>query len=213
MDRARRRRTDEGFTLIEVLVSVAIIGMVMASVTAFFVSSIRMTHRQGLQQAAAQLMIDGIERARTYRGPALVEGRQACSVAGGSPCPATVATGASGYLTAPAVNSAARMDKPAGTPPSLPVPVAPLAQGVPVPAGDPRYVQLDGITYTRNWYIETCRQPATGGACDQTAAHPVLFYRVVVAVTWNDRACPAGLCTEATSTLVSVATAEPLFTV
>jgi hypothetical protein len=32
-------------------------------------------------------------------------------------------------------------------------------------------------------------------------------------VTWNDRACPAGLCTEATSTLVSVATAEPLFTV
>jgi prepilin-type N-terminal cleavage/methylation domain-containing protein len=213
MNRARHRRTEEGFSLIEVLVSVAIIGMVMASVTAFFVSSVGMTHRQGLQQTAAQLMIDGIERARTYRGPGLVSGRQACSVAGAPACSDTVAGGAYAYLTSPGVNSAARMDKPAGTTPSLPVPVVPLAQGVPVPAGDPRHVQLDGITYTRNWYIETCRQPPTGGACDQTAAHPVPFYRVVVAVSWNDRACPGGLCTEATATLVGAATAEPLFTV
>jgi prepilin-type N-terminal cleavage/methylation domain-containing protein len=214
MDHARTRSSDGGFTLIEVLVSVAMIGMVMASVTAFFVSSMRMTQRQGQQQTAARLILDGVEKARSLRGPALVSGRQACSVV---TCASAVATGAAAFLSSPSTSSAVRIDS-ADVSPKLPVPVVPQSTDYPPgPAKDAMVLagslfELDGIQYLRNFYIETCRQSAGGGLCDQTVANPILYYRVVVAVTWRTKECPSGVCSEVTPTLVSSNTADPTFT-
>jgi prepilin-type N-terminal cleavage/methylation domain-containing protein len=214
MDHARTRSSDEGFTLIEVLVSVAMIGMVMASVTAFFVSSMRLTTRQGQQQTAARLILDGIEKARSLRGPALISGRQACSV---SACASAVATGVSAFLDSPSTTSAVRFDSSAGAP-KLPVPVVPQVADYPAGAAKTTMIavgslfELDDIQYLRNFYIESCRQSATGGVCNQTLANPVLYYRVVVSVSWRSRDCPSGICSEATPTLVSSNTADPTFT-
>jgi prepilin-type N-terminal cleavage/methylation domain-containing protein len=215
MDRVRARTADEGFTLIEVLVSVAMIGMVMASVTAFFVNSMRLTQRQGQQQTAARLILDGVETARSFKGPAILTGRRACSV---TTCTSAVASGAAAFLSSPSTTSSARMDSSDGTAALLPIPVVP--QSTDYPAGATKtamlangsLIELDGIQFLRNYYVETCRQPTGGGLCDQTAANPVLFYRVVVAVTWRTKECPSGVCSEITPTLVSSNTVDPTFT-
>jgi prepilin-type N-terminal cleavage/methylation domain-containing protein len=211
MSSPHRRARDEGFTLVEVLVSVAIIGMVMASVTAFFVSSMRVTQLQSEQQTAARLILDGVELARSLKGPALISGREACS---DGACVSAADTGAASLLTSPSTSSTARMDSVAGTP-KLPVPVLPTTTDyteAQIIANPTTLFQLDDIQYQRNFYLETCRQAANGGACNQTAANPVLYFRVVVSVTWRSNQCAANVCSEATATLVSSNTSDPTFT-
>lgn len=64
----RTDRTDAGFTLVEVLVSLAVIGVVMTAVTTFFVRSMISVDLQGSRQAAIQLASDGMERLREMPG-------------------------------------------------------------------------------------------------------------------------------------------------
>jgi prepilin-type N-terminal cleavage/methylation domain-containing protein len=60
---------DAGFTLIEVLTSLAVIGVVLTAVTTFFVRSMVSVDAQGARQAAIQLAADGMERLRGVPGP------------------------------------------------------------------------------------------------------------------------------------------------
>jgi prepilin-type N-terminal cleavage/methylation domain-containing protein len=64
----RTDRTDAGFTLIEVLAALAVIGVVMTAVTTFFVRSMVRIDYQGSRQAAIQLAADGMERLRQIPG-------------------------------------------------------------------------------------------------------------------------------------------------
>ena len=162
MRRVRPDRSDEGFTLVEVSVSLVIVSIVMASVTAFFLDGLRSVHRQGEQQTAAELALDGMEQARNLRGKALLAGRAVCTS-----CP-TVAD-ASAYLTASERWDAASTD---GVAPTLPRPSS----------ADVRTV--DGIDYRRYFYTGRCWTPRSGGACVNSPANPLTFYRVVVSVSW-----------------------------
>ena len=65
---ARHDRPDAGFTLIEVLASLAVIGVVMTAVTTFFVRSMISVDLQGSRQAAIRLAADGMERLRDMPG-------------------------------------------------------------------------------------------------------------------------------------------------
>lgn len=58
---------DDGFSLVEVLVSLAVVGILAGSLTTAFVGSLRTTHHQGEQQTAARLALDGVEQARAVR--------------------------------------------------------------------------------------------------------------------------------------------------
>jgi prepilin-type N-terminal cleavage/methylation domain-containing protein len=60
---------DAGFTLVEVLTSLAVIGVVLTAVTTFFVRSMATVDAQGARQAAIQLAADGMERLREVPGP------------------------------------------------------------------------------------------------------------------------------------------------
>ena len=62
------RRDDTGFTLVETLVSLMIMGMVMASLAVFFSRSMTVTSRQGDRQVAAQLVTDGVDQLRKVPG-------------------------------------------------------------------------------------------------------------------------------------------------
>lgn len=57
-------KKDEGFTLVEVLTSLAVIGVVLSAVTTFFVRSMVTIDVQGARQAAIQLASDSMEQLR-----------------------------------------------------------------------------------------------------------------------------------------------------
>ena len=83
---ASKRRDDDGFTLIEVVVALGIVTLVMTSLTVFMVNSRRSGHYSSLRDTAVQVAVEGMEKARGVRGSALLGGRGQCS---GS-CPAVV---------------------------------------------------------------------------------------------------------------------------
>ena len=59
---------DDGFTLVEVLTSLAVIGVVLTAVTTFFIRSMITVELQGARQAAIQIASDGMERLRQKPG-------------------------------------------------------------------------------------------------------------------------------------------------
>jgi prepilin-type N-terminal cleavage/methylation domain-containing protein len=59
---------EQGFTLLEVLVSLAIMSVVLTSLSVFFVRSMSSVNQQGDRQAAVQLASDGMERMREVPG-------------------------------------------------------------------------------------------------------------------------------------------------
>jgi len=63
-----REPGDAGFTLVEVLASLAVIGVVLTAVTTFFVQSMITVDLQGARQAAIQIAADGMERLRQVPG-------------------------------------------------------------------------------------------------------------------------------------------------
>jgi type II secretory pathway pseudopilin PulG len=84
---------------------------------------------------------------------------------------------------------------------------------VSLPASAP-LASVNGLPYALNREVETCYRPVGGDQSCRTGGAPgdVPFVRVVVGVTWRDRHCDHSLCTYRTSTLISTATTNPLFT-
>jgi prepilin-type N-terminal cleavage/methylation domain-containing protein len=64
----RKDPADAGFTLVEVLASLAVIGVVMTAVTTFFVRSMVSVNLQGARQAAVQVAADQMEHLREWPG-------------------------------------------------------------------------------------------------------------------------------------------------
>ena len=194
--RALTPSAEAGGTLIEFLVAIALVGVLMTALTAFFVTTVSATSQQRGAQAAIQLADDGVERVRALRGSAVTAGRDKVSsdTQWGNPV-ARVAP----YL----VDMREAWDPTATFPAGA---IAPL----PTTASS---ITVNSVAYRQNWYVGTCWQPAAGGDCVaiQTAGS-IGFYRVVVAVTWPDRHCPAATCSHVTSTLLSSAASEPVFT-
>ncbi|MBU2669055.1 prepilin-type N-terminal cleavage/methylation domain-containing protein [Actinoplanes bogorensis] len=188
---ARRGRRDDGFTMIEVLVSVSIISVVMLSLSSFFVISMRIIHQQGDRQAAIQAAGDAMERVRALQVSAMLTGRDKSSSLAQWNDPVT---GVSGLLT-----DTMEFDEsaPAGSGATAALPTT------------ARSLRLSGIEYRQNWYIGSCTRN-TDGSCSASGTGPA-FYRVIVAVTWTDKYCRDDACSYVTSELIARNTEEPLF--
>ncbi len=203
--------SDEGFTLLETLVSLALTTTFMTALTPFFTAWLRTTGAQRDRQVAIQLADDAMERVRALAGTGLVEGRSRVAVQGQwAQAPAAVRADYAAAMLCdwdPKLSSEAVAACDAGAAVDLtaagaqaPLPTVPVA------------VAVAGTTFQQNWYVGRCWQPTTANAtCTGTTATGYLpFERVVVAVTWPDQKCSGALCVYETTTLVSAAT-DPVF--
>lgn len=186
---------DAGFSLIEMIVAITVIGVVMTALTSFFVTSLAATSRQRGTQVAIQLAGDGIERVRALKGSSVLAGRDHAS---STRQWQDAVTGVLPYLTGmqQVWDPAAATD--AGGSAALPT--------------TPRSITINQVPYDVHWYVGRCWQPAAGGDCGtaQSAGY-VGFLRVVSAVTWPENRCTDGTCSFVTSTVVSDASYEPVF--
>ena len=66
--RRRTARPDAGFTLVEVVTAGAVIAVVLAASTTFFIQSMISINLQGARQAAVQLATDAMEQLRAVPG-------------------------------------------------------------------------------------------------------------------------------------------------
>jgi prepilin-type N-terminal cleavage/methylation domain-containing protein len=195
---------DTGLTLVEVMVSIAIIGTVMTSLTMFFSGTMTTTGYQNTRQTAVQLAGAAIEKARSLSPTAIVGGRTLAdsTAAWNSPV-----TGVAPYLVdmTMAYDDGAVAGVPASPPPYV------------LPADGTTVTLKNGsstgppIAYSEDWYVGRCYLPAAGGACVKTKpAGSVEMLRVVVAITWSSRGCAGSNCSYVTSTLVS-SDSDPTF--
>jgi prepilin-type N-terminal cleavage/methylation domain-containing protein len=192
------RREDDGFTMAEVLVAIAVVCVVMLSLSAFFVNSIRIDSEQGDRQSAIQAADDAMERARGLQAGTLLTGRDLAS---------------STTQWQKPIASVVNLLNPADQTMAYDSGAAAGAGATAMLPTTYRTLVLNGIAFRQYWYIGECQRPSTGGAC--VALSPTgaftRFYRVVVGVTWPGRSCMGSVCSYVTSSLIAAETAEPVF--
>ncbi|WP_433725363.1 putative Ig domain-containing protein [Actinoplanes sp. CA-051413] len=197
---------DDGLSVVEVIVALAVIGTVMTAMLPFLVTSVVMVSQQRDEQAAVEIANDALERARALKPSSLLVGRgEQTTKKQWADAPDRVRA----YLTTmkqdwdPA-------DVLAGAAAPLPT--------------EPRVVTVYGTRYSQNWYVGRCWQPRVDPsktvvadcAPALTQATDVAFFQVVVAVTWTARrsvtqgSCVQGVCAYVATTLVSPGT-DPIF--
>jgi prepilin-type N-terminal cleavage/methylation domain-containing protein len=185
--------SEAGFSLMEVMVALAVLGVVMSALGAFSVTTLSVINAQSNAQTATQLVNSSLERVRGLRGSSVTSGRdQASTVAQWAAASAAVIP----YLgtMAQAYDDTAT----AGSTAALPIAT--------------QTVSVNGVPYSQSWYVGQCWQPVIGGACLATMTPgSVAFYRVLAVVGWAGRRCPAAGCDQIASTLVSGASTEPVF--
>ena len=199
------RRSDEGTTLVEVLVALAVISTVMAALGTFFVNSYLTVNQQRGQQGAAELANAAMEQIRALKGSSLMTGRgQIKSTNQWNAAPAAVQP----YLDVTKLTWDPLITDPAST----------LGDDAAVPTAT-QAMTVEKTTYARTIYVGACDiyigtstdcvDPATTAApADPT--EDLLFFRVVVLVTWPAQNCPAGSCSFVASTLIARGS-EPVF--
>lgn len=196
--RAKRPRAarDDGFTLLEMIISMVIITVIMAALTGLFVNGISTSGHLRKVQTATRLATSSLDFARSIGAIGAKKNRSAAQVS--AQFNGFAGTPVSPWLTGmtPTVDAS-----PTGT---ADLPATPTAQVV------------DGVTYQVSYLVGTCLRAsslaATSQACGTVSgsAPTVQFVRVVVAVSWNDRSCKLSSCYFATATLLN-GDADPQF--
>ncbi len=190
-----RRRGDDGFTMIETLVSLAVITLVMAGLSLFHLQSSTATRRNSDLQLATQAAVSALEEVAQLPGGALLQGRREHDVQLQRRVPAAAA------LLDPAVTRLAWQEDADGQPA--------------LPLTEPVEVARARTKFQRYLYVGLCWQPRGRGECvvvpEEQQAASVPMYRVVVAVTWPSKDCADGQCAAVLATLVERETSDPFF--
>jgi len=196
-----RSSADGGFTLVEVIVALALMSIVMLSTVAVFIGTVKASagdqRRQGATQAADAAMEYVRSVAPTLNASGLsnlVSGRTA----------AAVATQWSALSAAVDLSQTNQASDPNATTSSTPV--------VPITQAPPNGPVIAGQPYTVNTVVGTCYLIAT--TCSQTnAGGSVMMFRVIVVVSWtpgNGSTCSGQGCQYVLSTLINPST-DPTF--
>lgn len=203
------RREDDGFTLLESLISITLITVVMGALGMFFVTVVQNLGHNRQAQVAAQLANGALDKVRQIGAASAISGRTEASVefqlsseyenglsTASSLWTHYLNTSTAPPLWDPAYDPTARSDAGAH------LPTGAVAQ----PVG--------GTTYKTHYYVGYCwRTTATNsGDCvgQKPVAASVEYVRVLVAVTWSGTNCPRWGCLQDSSTLLN-GDNDPLF--
>jgi prepilin-type N-terminal cleavage/methylation domain-containing protein len=210
----RRVSGDDGFSVIEVMVAIAVIGIVMTAMAPFLARSMVVAAQQRTEQVAVEIANDALERARALKPTSLLAGRGE-------------------ETTKDQWEAAGEVDKVAAYLATMQQdwdPADPDAGAqAPLPT-IPQEVTVGGKTYEQHWYVGRCWQPKADprqiapvladcvapAAAAVPAATDISFFRIVVAVTWSaavsssDGSCKEGICVYVASTLVNTGS-DPTF--
>lgn len=192
---------DEGMSLIETIMALAVVATTMAAMGPFFTRSLQGVSDQRSQQAAVAVANTAIEQVRALKGSSLLAKRgRDKSTTQWNAAPVAIKAG---YLN----NTQLVWDE------TIKDAASTLGDEAPLPTTS-RTVTVEGISYSRTIYVGGCvvyvtRSDAGTTNCvnPATVAPPkdvlqtLRFFRVVVAVTWPGRRdCQ---CSFVTSTLVA----------
>lgn len=178
------RRNESGLTLIEVIVAIALIGIVSAAAISFFIKGVATVSDQQRRQAAVTLANSAIDKARSVTASP-VDGAGTSGLVKGR-APAAVATS---WASAVAFDPADVSDMNQSSDPGSAV--ATSDQWVPITTQS----VVDKQTYTINTLIGTCFRPKAATSadanCTKTSAEQggietIKMYRVRVVVTWAE---------------------------
>jgi prepilin-type N-terminal cleavage/methylation domain-containing protein len=180
------RRTDEGFTLLEVVVAVVLMAGVLMTAAGFMVKSMQSSQGLDERQTAVTVARRGMEQVRgtaaTFAGGSspLVAGRSMAPVVSAWAAAAAAGVDVSQTYTGSGSTSydahAYQLATGSSTGTALPISATST---------------VSGITYTTTTLIGTCVRPRNSGTCSRATTGDELF-RVVVRVTWL--AGPSGTC-------------------
>lgn len=200
----RPKSTDEGFALIETVISISLIVLVMAAFSTFFVNTVAYTSLQRATQTATAIANSQLELIRALPASDLVNGRDLTSVTAqlaAAQLP-TSPQSVVGALAGMAVGVGAAVDTlaVAGSGATALVPTTPIT------------TTLNGIVYSTSVYLGNCSLSSglVLGANCAVSLVSTGYLRVVVAVTWKGSRCPSTGCSYVTSTLINTAV-DPLF--
>ncbi|BCY14167.1 putative Ig domain-containing protein [Actinoplanes sp. L3-i22] len=207
---------DEGFSVLEMVIALAVISVTMLAGAPFFVSSLTNVNKQRSKQAAMQLAETAMEQVRGLKGSALLTGRSQSATQ--SQFDAVLIPDAAKpylavarpYLTAMQVAGDPMITDPAST----------VGTDAPLPTS-PQQITVESLTYTQNIYVGQCEVYLTGtsecvypkgSAAPADTTQILKFFRVVVLETWPDSTCTAtgNVCAYVATTLVS-RSSEPTF--
>ena len=164
----RASRGDEGFTLVEVTISLVLLAIVLTSALSLFVRALGNTDVQAQRQQAISIATKQLEKVRALPVGDIVDGRTAASVATlWTDWPSNAqALGVQAYdstatsSSSPTIKTADTLDK----------------------------TKYDNVTFTMRTYIDTCYLSATTTDCGKTASSTTrAMYRITVSVAWSPR--------------------------
>jgi prepilin-type N-terminal cleavage/methylation domain-containing protein len=222
------RRTDDGFTLLESLVSIVMIAVVAAGLTLFYVKANVVTALNSQAQVANQIASTAMEQVSLLPGDALLSGRPICLM--------TAHWAQTSPPVPPTVSKFFAAMSPVGDE-TLASVVCPLGSALQALLTSPAQLQTEALptqqavsatvnrlslSFSKSFFIGLCWQNRGAAAgCVKPSLTPipgtmVAMLRVVIAVTWTSTRCPVNTdqvkrCSYVTDTLVNQEILDPTF--
>lgn len=198
-----RQPADDGFVLLESIISITLITIIMAALGVFFTTTIRTSNHLRHDQAAAQLADSAVERVRSIDATSILSGRdQASVISQNSAAPTNVSAN---WLNT--MSAAWDTRAPAGSG-QIACPSVSACAILPTTATNQT---LNSQVYGTSYYVGNCYRAKTSPAtsCSASGGSSYIQYlRVVIVIQWTEGSCSN--CLYVTSTLADPS-ANPIF--
>ncbi|SDT78477.1 Ig domain-containing protein [Actinoplanes derwentensis] len=201
------REKDEGFSIVELIMAMAVLSIAMAGFGAFFINGTKTVDQQRDQRQAAQLASTAIEQVRALQATALMKDRGKTAVQeqwDEALTKSLFKDRLKPYLDSMAIG----YDENATGGADAPISTSTMTQTI--NGTDFKQTIFVGTCEVYYAWTEQCVDPATATRVPADETQKLKYYRVVVLESWSQQGCAGDQCGYLASTLVS-RVAEPQF--